>query len=371
LIASNSGAIIADTYPAHERGKAYGYTGVGWSVGAVLGILVGGALVTFLSWRYIFFINLPIGATATLAGYFLLKERSPKVKATLDVGGIVLLGAGLFLVLLAITNLTGYGWSATYGIEFLAGLALVAGFVAWEHRFPSPLLELSLLRQRVLTASVFAAFFQALASFAVLFLVIMYLQGPRGMSPWNASLLLIPGYLLGGMIAPLAGRSSDKWGARIIASAGLAVQGVGILVYSSLGLTTSVSVVVLGALVNGAGTSTFMPANQSAVMASAPPRAYGVSSGLLRTLSNLGMVSSFAVALLISSLSVPRQVAFEIFLGVGGGIQGQLSSAFVQGMHSALVASISLLVVAFLLSILRGKEARTVQNRAGSGGLGR
>ena len=365
LIASNSGAIIADTFPANQRGRAYGYTGVGWSVGAVLGILVGGALVTFLSWRYIFFINLPIGVIATVAGYFLLEERSPKIKATLDIGGIALLGVGLFLVLLAITDITGYGWSARYGIELLAGLAFIAGFVAWERRFPSPLLDLSLLRQRVLTASVFAAFFQALASFAVLFLIIMYLQGPRGMSPWNASLLLIPGYLVGGMIAPLAGRSSDRLGARVIASAGLAFQAVGILVYSSLGLGTSVYIVVLGALINGVGSSTFMPANQSAVMASAPPRAYGVTSGLLRTLSNLGMVSSFAVALLISSISVPRQVAFQIFLGVGGGIHGQLSSAFVQGMHSALLASISLLVVAFLLSILRGRESRTVQNQAG------
>ena len=358
FISSNSGAVIADTFPASERGRAYGFTGVGWSVGAILGILVGGAFVTFLNWRYIFFINLPIGLVATLAGFRLLKERSPRVKASLDIGGIVFLGTALLVLLLALTDMTGSGVSAQYGAELAISFLILAGFVVWERRFPSPLLDLSLLKERVLAASVFAAFFQALASFAVLFLVIMYLQGPRGLTPWDASLLLIPGYVLGGMIAPFAGRSSDRYGARVVASLGLLLQAAGILVYSTLGLGTSIYVVVVGSVINGAGSSTFFPANNSAVMASAPPRAYGVANGLLRTLSNLGMVSSFALALLIAAFSIPRQIAFEIFLGVGG-IQADLSSAFVDGMRSALLASISLLAVALLLSILRGKEART------------
>ena len=358
FISSNSGAIIADTFPFQERGKAFGMVGVGWSVGAVLGILVGGAFVTFLSWRYIFFINLPIGMVATTAGFAMLKERSPKVRALLDLGGILLLGAGLFVLLLALTDMAGTGVTPLLMGGVGAGLLLVALFVAWESRSKSPLLDLTLLRQRVLTASVFAAFFQGLASFAVLFLVIMYLQGPRGMSPWNASLLLIPAYVVGGLVAPYAGRLSDRLGARVIASAGLLMNAGGIVVYASLGLTTSLYVVVLGALINGIGNAMFFPANSSAVMASAPVRSYGVANGLLRTLANLGMVSSFAVALLISSLAIPRDLAFQIFLGVGG-LQPSLSAAFVDGKRSALLASIALLVGAVVLSVLRGKEERT------------
>ena len=98
-------------------------------------------------------------------------------------------------------------------------------------------------------------------------------------------------------------------------------------------------------------------------MASAPARSYGVASGLLRTLSNTGMVSSFAVALLIASLSIPRQTAFAIFLGVSK-LTPSLAGAFVTGMHSALLASIALIVVAFILSILRGKEARVTRAEA-------
>ena len=358
LISSNSGAIIADTFPPERRGRAYGFTGLGWSAGAVVGILVGGAFVTFLSWRYIFFINIPVGLFATAVGYLVLREGSPRVKTKLDIVGMLLLGGGLFLLLDFMTDITGSALTPLLGSELAGAGALLAGFAVWERRTSSPLIDLGLLRQRVLTASMAAAFFQFLASFAVLFLVIMYLQGPRGLSPWSASLYLIPGYVLGATIAPFAGRLSDRLGARVVASAGLVLQALGILIYSTLALGSPLFVVVIAAVVNGAGSSTFVPANNSAVMASAPQRAYGIASGLLRTFSNVGMVSSFAVALLVASLSIPRQLAFAIFLGVGE-ISGGLSQAFIEGMHSALMASISLLAVAIFLSVLRGREART------------
>ncbi len=358
FIFSNSGAIIADTFPPSQRGKAYGYSGVGFSAGAVLGILVGGAFVTFLSWRYIFFINVPIGIAAALAGYYKLHDVSPRISSKFDVPGITLLMAGVFLILYSMTDITGSGLSTSSVLELLAGLVIVAVFVAWETYSPSPLLDLSLMKERVLFASMFAAFFQAIASYAVLFLVIMYLQGPRGLTPWDASILLVPAYILSSFVAPVAGKLSDGVGARVVASIGLLLQAAGIFIYSTLSLDTPLEYVLLGAAVNGIGTSMFFPANNSAVMASAPPRAYGVTSGLLRTLSNIGMVVSFAVALLIASLSIPRELAFEIFLGVSG-IHGQLASAFIDGIHVALLASISLIIVALVLSVLRGKEART------------
>jgi EmrB/QacA subfamily drug resistance transporter len=363
FIFANSGAILADTFPPHERGKAFGYNGVGWSLGAILGILVGGAFVTFLSWRYIFFINVPIGTVATLVGYYMLKEKSPRIKESLDYGGLILLGVGLFAILYGVSNITSSGWNDVSGLEMLLGLLMLVSFIFLERRVKHPLLDLSILKSRILTASIFAAFFQSLATFAVLFLVIMYLQGPRGFSPWSSSILLIPGYILGGVVAPLSGRLSDKFGARIVATIGLSVQIVGILVYLTFGLSTSIFVVVLGAVIYGSGNSAFFAPNNSAVMASAPPKAYGVTNGLLRTMANVGMLSSFAVALLIASISIPRAYAFQIFLGVGK-IDGNLSSAYITGMHTALVASIALLLIAILLSILRGKELRNAPRTA-------
>ncbi len=365
FIFANSGAILADTFPPNERGKAFGYNGIGWSLGAILGILVGGAFVTFLSWRYIFFINVPIGTGATLVGYFMLKEKSPRLKESLDYGGLLLLGAGLFLILYGVSNITGSGWDYTSGLEMLTGAMLIVSFIFLEMRIKHPLLDLSILRSRILTASIFAAFFQSLATFAVLFLIIMYLQGPRGLSPWNSSILLIPGYILGGVVAPLSGRLSDRVGARVVATIGLSVQIVGILIYLTFAISTSIYVVILGAVVYGSGNSAFFAPNNSAVMSSAPPKAYGVSNGLLRTMANVGMLSSFAVALLMSSLSIPRTYAFQIFLGVGK-INGQLSLEYIKGMHTALLASIVMLLIAIVLSVLRGRETRNAPESKGN-----
>ena len=239
----------------------------------------------------------------------------------------------------------------------LMGAMLIVSFIFLEMRIKHPLLDLSILRSRILTASIFAAFFQSLATFAVLFLIIMYLQGPRGLSPWNSSILLIPGYILGGVVAPLSGRLSDRVGARVVATIGLSVQIVGILIYLTFAISTSIYVVILGAVVYGSGNSAFFAPNNSAVMSSAPPKAYGVSNGLLRTMANVGMLSSFAVALLMSSLSIPRAYAFQIFLGVGK-INGQLSLEYIRGMHTALLASIVMLLIAIVLSVLRGRETR-------------
>ena len=362
LISSNSGAVIADTFKESERGKAYGYTGIGWSVGAILGILIGGAFVTFLNWRYIFFINLPIGTVATIVGYLKLKERSPKIKRRIDAVGMTLLGSGLFLGLYALTEITGFGFSLVNTGILVAGGFIIIAFALWERHTPEPLIQMSIIRERVLIASMLASFFQSLAGFAVLFLIIMYLQGPRGMTPFNAALLLIPAYVIGGLVSPFSGRLSDRYGARVIASIGLVVQASGFLVYSTLGIATSFALVIVGAILNGVGSSSFFPANNSAVMSSAPPQAFGIASGLLRTFSNIGMVCSFAVALLIASLSIPRQLAFEIFLGVGG-LSSQLSQAFIVGMRAALFASVALLAIALVLSIMRGKERRTTMRR--------
>jgi EmrB/QacA subfamily drug resistance transporter len=357
LISANSGAMIADTFPENRRGRAFGYTAIGWSIGAIVGIAIGGAFVTFLNWRYIFFINLPIGIAATVAGYYVLKEQSRNPKAKINFIDMAVLGAGLFLVLYAVTQIAGAGTSLIILAELAAGACLLGSFVALERYMKSPSIETSLFRKKVLTASVSAAFLQALASYAVIFLVIIYLQGPRGMSPFDASLLLIPGYVVGGVVAPFAGRLTDRFGARVLASIGIALQISGILVYSALTTQSAPYYVIVGAVLNGVGTSIFYPANTSAVMRSAPRKSYGVASGVLRTLSNTGMVSSFAVALFVASLSIPRQTAFSIFLGVVSHISGRLSNAYVDGMHSALLTSISLLAVALVLSVFRGSES--------------
>jgi MFS family permease len=183
----------------------------------------------------------------------------------------------------------------------------------------------------------------------VLFLVIMYLQGVRELSPLHASLLLVPGYLLAGIVGPLSGRFADRIGPVWPATVGLLVQVAALAIYSTLGTTSALGLVVAASIVNGIGGGAFFPANNAAVMKAAPPWAFGVSSGVLRTFANVGMVFSFAVATLIAAHAISRRLAFQIFVGTGK-LSRHATVAFTSGIHAALDASIAFMLVAVVLS---------------------
>jgi len=352
FIMANSGAVIADLYPKQQRGRAYGFTSVGWTMGAVIGIVLGGLIVTYVSWRWIFWINVPVGVAALAVATRVLHDRAERSRHRLDLPGMITLGLGLFGVLWAMTRLATTAFDAEVAGYLVGGIVLVGTFGIIEMRQPEPMLPLSIFRVPTMTASLLASLFQGLASFAVLFLVIMYLQGPRGLSPIHASLLLVPGYVLGSVVGPYAGRLADRRGPVLPATTGLAIQVVSLAIYAQLSNTTGLWVVVLASIINGIGASFFFPANNAAIMKAAPPEAYGIASGMMRTFGNIGMVFSFAVAILIASRSISRGLAFAIFVG-STSLHGALADAFTGGLHAAFYASMAFMVLAAALSALR------------------
>jgi EmrB/QacA subfamily drug resistance transporter len=357
FIMANSGAVIADLYPRELRGRAYGYTSVGWTMGAVLGIVLGGLIVTYVSWRWIFWINVPVGVAALAVAVRVLHDQAERSRRRLDLPGMFTLGLGLFGVLWAMTRLATTAFDAEVAGYLIGGIALIGVFVLIESRQSEPMLPLSIFRVPTMTASLMASLFQGLASFAVLFLVIMYLQGPRGLSPIHASLLLVPGYVVGSVAGPYAGRLADRRGPVLPATAGLAIQVASLALYAQLGMTTGLWVVVVASVINGIGASFFFPANNAAIMKAAPPQAFGIASGMLRTFSNIGMVFSFAVAILIASRSISRGLAFAIFVG-STSLHGALAAAFTAGLHSAFYAMMGFMVLAAALSALRAGAAQ-------------
>ena len=358
FVTANSGAVIADLYPREQRGKAYGYNSIGWSLGAVLGIILGGLIVTYVSWRWIFWINVPIGIGALILAIRVLRERGERASRHLDVAGMVTLGLGLFGVLWAMTKLATTSLSSSVVGYLVGGIVLLAVFVVVELRQSEPMLDLKLFKIPMMAPSLLASLFQGLANFAVLFLVIMYLQGARALTPIHASLLLIPGYLVGSAIGPFAGRVADKVGPVIPATVGLAIQVVALLIYAQLSLTSGLWLVVIGSIVNGAGASAFFPANSAAVMKASPPAVLGISSGMLRTFANIGMVFSFSTAILIASRSISRGLAFAIFVG-STSLHGDLAAAFTTGLHAAFYTSMGFMVLAAVLSAARASSAIT------------
>lgn len=363
LISANSGAVIADTFPPEKRGQAYGFTSIGWNLGAILGILLGGVITTYLSWRYIFLINVPIGLAAVVVAWFVLKEHGSKQARRMDWWGMVLLGLGLFLVLLTMVHSTSQAFTWRLGIMFLLGIVSLAVFVIVETHQAQPMMQLDLFRNRIVSASLLAAFFQAIGNFAVLFLVIMYLQGLRQLTPLNASLLLVPGYLVGGALGPVSGHLADKFGSALPATVGLGIEAVALFLYAHLGLHTPLWWIIGISTVNGIGNAGFFPANNAAVMKGSPSSSYGIASGMLRTFANIGMVLSFASALLIASTQIPRKLAFAIFVGTTA-LKGRLMLAFNHGIHMAFYLAIILMAIAAVFSVLRGSTNRGPNARA-------
>jgi EmrB/QacA subfamily drug resistance transporter len=354
IMQSNSGAIIADVFPPNRRGRAFGYNALGWTAGAMLGIVLGGVITTFVDWQYIFFINIPIGVVAVLAGIKYVKD-SARIKAQINLPGIVLFGVALALLSIGATDFSAQGLTLQNILMASAGLVLLAIFVLYDRRLKNSTIDFEAFKNKVLRNSISATFFVSLGYFAVVFLVIMYLQGVRGLSPLDASLLLVPGYVAGSLLGPLMGRLSDKYGSREISSLGIVCMGIAVLVYLTLRADSSYYIVLLGSAISGVGTSMFYPANFAAVMSNVRAGSFGSISGLLRTLQNVGTLGSFVVAISVAAASIPRDVAFQIFLGT---ISGGVNPQFIVGIDSALYVSLGLLTIAGILSYFRRKEVR-------------
>jgi MFS family permease len=291
-----------------------------------------------------------------IAGLKYIKDAE-KTSAKLDLAGMGLLGSALVLLSYGLVNFASNGIGAFNVTLSAIGAALIPVFILYDRRVKNPMIDFEALKVRVLRTALFSSFFVSVGYFSVVFLVIMYLQGIRALSPLNASLLLIPGYVAGSFLGPLMGRLSDKYGSREIATMGVFFLAVAILIYLTMNATSSLYIVLFASAVSGLGTSMFFPANNSAVMANARTGSFGSISGLLRTVQNIGLVGSYVLAISVAAASIPRYLAFEVFIGTRS-LTGGVSTAFISGIDHAFYASIAILVIAGVLSFIRGKDER-------------
>jgi len=357
LIAANSGAVIADIFPKEQRGRAYGFNSIGFNTGAVLGVVLGGIIVTYVSWRWIFWINVPIGIAAVLLATRVLADPGHREARRLDWWGMITLGVGLFALLWAMVRLTSESVDPAIAATFATGIAALLVFWWIQRSTIDPMLDLTIFKVPTMSPSLLAAMLQSLANFAVLFLLLMYLQGVRHLTPINASLLLVPGYLVGGVVGPFAGWLADHRGPVLPATVGLGIQVLALLVYAQLGLGTPLWILVAAYMMGAIGAGCFFPSNNAAVMKAAPGDEFGIASGLLRTFANVGMVFSFAVAILVASASITKQQAFAIFVGTST-LSSTTAAAFTDGIHAAFYSSTLLMVIAAILSATRARARR-------------
>lgn len=369
-------AIVTAAFPAWQRGLALGINGTVVAVGITLGPTVGGVLIETLGWRWIFLVNLPIGAIGAVASWAILNERlisgGREMRGqSFDLAGAAVAAVALVSMLLALTQGPEAGWSSALVLSLLGLSLLAAGlFVVVEMRVPEPLVDLALFRHRAFAAGNVAGLLAFLAIAANAFLMPFYLQVVQGFDALRAGLLMTPTPLAMALVAPLSGWLSDRVGAKILSSLGLAGIVVALLLLAGLTPESDYSDVVVRLLLLGLGLGVFQSPNNSSVMGDVPRERLGIGSGILSLMRNLGTVVGVAAgaAFLLGSLA-----AAGITVGVGTLESGvapeearrELVSAFMAGLRQAYLAAAAFAALGVAASLARGPGAAPAPTRRG------
>jgi EmrB/QacA subfamily drug resistance transporter len=317
FIFSNSSAILSDSFPESERGKALGINQISIVVGSVMGLVIGGALTSYFGWRSIFWINIPIGIFATLWAFSKLKELGTIKKEKIDWLGNLLFAGGLILLLVGITFGSFQLLNIFETILFiLAGISSLVLFYKNEKKVSFPMIDLSLFRLRLFTSSNIAIFFNSLARGAFTFVMVFYLQGPTMLlNPLDSGIYLIPVSLALAIVAPITGWFFDKYKSQIISQIGLIVSAIGFIMLTTMGSRISYIDAILPLALIGAGMGIFTSPNRATIMNSVPPNRRGVAAGISTTLVMTGSAFSIGLVFLIFSALLPAESVDLIFSG--------------------------------------------------------
>jgi EmrB/QacA subfamily drug resistance transporter len=357
---SNSAAIITDAFPPNERGRALGINQVSIVAGAVSGLVLGGVITTTIGWRWIFFVNVPIGIIATLRARADLRELAkPETAPRIDWAGNIAFAAGLTLILVAVTLGALGQIAANLAVATgVAGAGLLGVFLFVELHESSPMLDLSLFRNRQFAGSAMAMLLNALARGAFSFILVFYLQGPpRFLSAFTAGLFLIPVSASLAVLGPVSGWLSDRFGPRWFLIAGLVVSAAGFLWLTLIGPDESILGLAPPLILVGGGMGMFAAPNRAAMMTAVPPNRRGVASGIGATLVNTGATISLGLTLVIMASVLSRPQIQEIFLGAAHAGEGiPVGGAFLNSIHLIFAVSAALVLAALVPAVLRGKS---------------
>lgn len=297
-------AILISVFPLKERGKAIGIVVAAVYIGLSIGPFAGGLLTQHLGWRSIFLINAPIGLAAIGLSFNYLKGEWADARGErLDVIGSLLYGCALVALIYGASRLP-----EVFGIGLVvAGLVVFGAFVRQEIMADYPVFEVTLFRtNRVFAFSSLAALINYASTFAVMFLLSLYLQYIKGMSPRTAGLILVAQPLVQTLFSPFAGRLSDIIEPAVIASIGMALTAFGLILLALIGLSTSTAFIISALILLGLGFALFSSPNMNAIMSSVEKRYYGIASGAVATMRLIGQMLSMAVVTVLFALMIGR-----------------------------------------------------------------
>jgi EmrB/QacA subfamily drug resistance transporter len=288
-------ALLANEFKGRERGIALGIWGATAGASVAIGPLIGGALTSGISWRWVFYVNVPVGAlTLALLAAKVAETRRRSVRP--DWAGAVTFAGSLFLLVFALIRGNADGWSSTNVVtSFVAGGILLAVFVAVEVARREPMLDLRLLRNRTFLGASLAAVALSASLYSLLLYVTLYLQNILGYSPFQAGLRFLPLTLLVLVAAPIAGRLSTHVPLRLLLGAGLTLVAIGIGLMTEVGPSSGWTALLAGFVLAGIGSGLSNPPRASAALGSVPEEKAGVGSGVNNTALQVGLAAGIAV----------------------------------------------------------------------------
>jgi EmrB/QacA subfamily drug resistance transporter len=355
---ANAPAIVTDAFPHGELGLAMGTNSMMAGVGLALGPILGGALV-IVGWQWVFWFNVPLGVLGTLWAIVALRELGQLDRErALDPFGSSTYLIGLTGLVFALSRGGIEGWNDSFVIAGLvAAVVLLPLFILVERRQRVPLLDLSIFREsRLFSAASAAAFLNGLARFALLFLFVIYFQGPRGYSPLAAGIRVAPMAVATLIAAPIAGRLSDRRGSRELAAFGMLLIAAGLALMTTLEGRSPYWQSALWLAIVGAGSGIFNSPNTAEMMGAVPSRRRGVAAGARTMLQNTGAVISISMMLAIVSSGIPKAVLFKIFSGVASGLPTSDVGAFIGNMHKALWALTAVSILGVVVTLLQPRS---------------
>jgi EmrB/QacA subfamily drug resistance transporter len=359
LLMAISAAMLTRAFPANERGRALGMNAVIVALGVSVGPTLGGIITQYWTWRWIFYVNVPIGIIGFLLTLRILTERPHWGHARFDPWGALLLALGLASITLGLSFGQEWGWNSPGLISSLVigALALVALYFV-EQRAADPVIKFSLLNNRVFLSANLSLILSFLALFAVSFMLPFYLEELRHFDTLKAGLLLTPLPLTIAVVAPFSGQLSDRIGTRWLAAGGLAIACIGLVFISQLNAQSSLWDIIWRLVFTGLGQALFQSPNNSALMGAAPRQLQGSAAGFLATGRVVGQ--SLSVAL-----------AGAIFASLGGALAGhilvttqrlpspvvqQLDATFATAFHYTFISCAAIAAIGILTSLVRGKQ---------------
>jgi EmrB/QacA subfamily drug resistance transporter len=334
-------SIITDAFPAHERGKAMGtWAGVS-ALALAVGPVLGGFLTEHVSWRAIFYLNIPVAIGAVLATLFAVREsRDTTVGREVDYAGVAVLTAGLTALVLALVEGNSWGWGSTGIIALLAGAAIaLPAFVFVENRVKAPMVQFDLLSDRNFLGAVVVALIITFAMMGVFFFLALYMQDILRYSPLEAGIRFLPSTLMIVGVAPVAGRLADRFGPRWLIAGGLTLVAASLFTFSGIAVDSGYLDLLPGFMLLGIGVAMTMSPMTSAAMNAVTVDKAGVASGVLSMFRMVGgslgiaitgaifqgLVSSRLDSLLTGS-GVSASQRDTVAEQLGGGSTGHLNS---------------------------------------------